>query len=220
MNGLMRGLKGAVLLGAGVAITGCSNLGTLGNVLGGVLGPSAGSGSGQVAGTVRYVDTQRQILQLTTQNGQTGNVYFDNRTQVVYQNQNYNVTALEQGDQVQLRLQQDNQGNYYTDYILVTRSVQDVNGTGGSNNGTYNGGTYNGGSSTGYTQLEGRVSWVDFQRGQFGLNSTNRGTVTVNMPYSANSTDANRFRNLRQGDYVRVEGQMVNNSTLQLDRFY
>jgi hypothetical protein len=223
MNGLMRGLKGAVLLGAGVAITGCSQLGGLGNVLGGVLGPQAGSGTGQVAGTVRYVDTQRQQLQITTQNGQTGNVYFDNRTQVVYQNQQYNVTALEQGDQVQLRLQQDQQGNYYTDYILVTRSVQDANG-GYNNGGTYNGGnngTYNGGSNnSGYMQLEGRVSWVDYQRGQFGLNSTNRGTVTVMMPYNANSADANRFRNLRQNDYVRVEGQMVNNGALQLDRFY
>src|SRR5262249_31001053 len=63
MNGLMRGLKGAVLLGAGVAITGCSNLGTLGNVLGGVLGPATGSGTSSVAGTVRYVDAQRQLLQ-------------------------------------------------------------------------------------------------------------------------------------------------------------
>jgi hypothetical protein len=219
MNGLMRGLKGAVLLGAGVAITGCSQLGTLGNVLGGVLSP-AGSGSGEVAGTVRYVDTQRQQLQITTTNGQTGNIYFDNRTQVVYQNQNYNVTALEQGDQVQLRLQQDQQGNYYTDYILVTRSVQDANGgynNGGYNNGGYNTGGY--GTTSGYTQLEGRVTWLDYQRGQFGL-STNRGTVTVMMPYNPNATAATRFRNLRQNDYVRVEGQMVNNGTLQLDRFY
>jgi len=227
MNGLMRGLKSAVLLGAGVAITGCSQLGGLGNVLGGVLGPQTGSGSGEVAGTVRYVDTQRQMLQITTQNGQTGSVYFDQRTQVVYQQQNYNVTALEQGDQVQLRLQQTNQGQYYTDYILVTRSVQDANGTGGYNNGgTYNGGTSNGGNTNNgynngsFAQLEGRVSWVDLQRGQFGVNTTNRGTFTVMMPYNSNTTDANRFRNLRNGDYVRVEGQVVNNGTLQLQRFY
>ena len=213
MNGLMRGLRGAVLLGAGVSITACSQLGGLGNVLGGVLSPSAGSGTGTVQGTVRNVDTSRGMLQITTTNGQTGTVYFDNRTQVVYQQQNYNVTALEQGDQVQLRLQQDNQGNYYTDYILVTRSVQDANG--GYNNGTNNGG-YN---NSGYTQAEGRVTWVDLQRGQFGL-STSRGNLNVLMPYNSNSTDAQRFRNLRQNDYVRVEGQLVNNSTLQLQRFY
>jgi hypothetical protein len=220
MNGMLRGLKGLVMLGAGVAITGCSQLGTLGNVLGGVMSP-AGSGSGTVDGTVRYVDTQRQVLQITTSNGQTGNVYFDQRTQVVYGQQNYSVTALEQGDQVQLRLQQDNQGNYYTDYILVTRSVQDSNGgynNGGYNNGGYNNGGYN--NTSGYMQVEGRVQWLDLQRGQFGLTTSNRGTVTVVMPYNSNATDASRFRNLRNGDYVRVEGQMVNNSTLQLQRFY
>ena len=214
MNGLMRGLRGAVLVAAGVAVTGCGNLGTLGNVLGGVLQPSAGSGSAQVAGTVRYIDTQRQMIQVTTQNGQTGNVYFDNRTQVVYQQQNYPVTALEQGDEVTMQLQQDQQGNYYTSYIMVTRSVTN---NGGYNSGGYNNGGY--GSTANMVQAEGRVGWIDYQRGQFSL-VTNRGTVTVMMPYNANATDANQFRNLRQNSYVRVQGQMVNNSQIQLVRFY
>ena len=208
MNGLMRGLKGAVLLGAGVAITGCSQLGTLGNVLGGVMQPGVGSGNSQVAGTVRYVDTQRGMLQITTTNGQTGNVYFDNRTQVVYQQQNYSVTALEQGDEVQMQLQQDQQGNYYTDYIQVTQSVS--SNTGGYNNGGYNNNT---------VSAEGRVGWIDYQRGQFSL-VTSRGTYTVLMPYNAPAADANQFRNLRQNAYVRVQGQMVNNNQLQLQRFY
>lgn len=211
MTGLMRGLRGAVMLGAGVAITGCSQLGGLGNVLGGVLGPATGSGSGnEVYGTVRYVDTQRQLIQIQTQNGQTGNIYFDNNTQVVYQNQRYPVTALEQGDQIGAQLQQTQNGGYYSSYITVTQSVQE--GNGGYNNG-------GGVSGSGYTQVEGRVTFVDTQRGEFGLN-TNRGTVTVALPYQTNATDANRFRNLRQNDYVRVEGQLVSNGRLQLSRFY
>lgn len=214
MNGLMRGLRGVVLLGAGVAITGCSQLGSLGNVLGGVLSPGTGSGS-EVYGMVRGVDTQRQIIQIQTQNGQVGNVYFDQNTQVVYQNQRYPVTALEQGDQIGLRIQQGQNGQYYTDYITVTQSVQENNG-GGYNNNT--GGVYNGGG-TGYTRAEGRVTWVDTQRGQFAL-STNGGTLTVVMPYQSNSTDASRFRNLRQNDYVRVEGQLVANGRMELSRFY
>ena len=217
MNGLMRGLRGAVLVAAGVAVTGCGNLGTLGNVLGGVLQPSTGSGSGsaQVAGTVRYVDTQRQMLQVTTQNGQTGNVYFDNRTQVVYQQQNYPVTALEQGDEVTMQLQQDQQGNYYTSYIMVTRSATNNNG-GYNSGGGYNNGGYNNNS---VVQAEGRVGWIDYQRGQFSL-VTNRGTYTVMMPYNTAASDANQFRNLRQNSYVRVQGQMVSNNQLQLVRFY
>lgn len=214
MNGVMRGLRSAVLLGAGVAITGCSQLGTLGNVLGGVMQPGAGSGTGQVAGTIRYVDTQRGMIQLTTTNGQTGNVYFDNRTQVVYQQQSYPVTALEQGDQVQMTLQQDQQGNYYTNYIQVTRSVQDnggYNNTGGYNNGTY--------GSNNQVQFEGRVGWVDYQNGRFSL-ATNRGTYTVSLPYNTSSADANTFRNLRQNSYARVQGTQVSNTEIQLTRFY
>jgi len=215
MNGLMRGFRGAVLVAAGVAATGCGQLGTLGNVLGGVLQPGVGSGGGsaQVAGTVRHVDTQRQMLQITTQNGQTGNVYFDSRTQVVYQQQSYPVTALEQGDQVQLQLQQDQQGNYYTNYILVTRSVQDA---GGYNNGGYNTGTYGGNNMM---QVEGRVGWIDYQRGQFSLVTSGR-TYTVMMPYNSSAADANTFRNLRQNSYVRLQGQMVSNTDIQLTRFY
>jgi hypothetical protein len=228
MTGLKRGLKSAVLLGVGVAITGCSQLGGLGNVLGGVLGPQAGSGSAsEVYGVVRGVDTQRQLIQIQTQNGQTGNIYFDQNTRVVYQNQQYAVTALEQGDQINLRLQQGQNGQYYTDYITVTRSVQEGNGgynnntnNGGYNNGGYNNGGYNnGGTANGATQVEGRVSWVDVQRGQFGL-TTNRGNLTVAMPYQTNATDANRFRNLRNNEYVRVQGQLVANARLELSRFY
>ena len=214
MNGLMRGLRGAVMVAAAVAATGCSQMGSLGNVLGGVLQPGVGSGNAQVTGTVRYVDTQRQMLQVTTQNGQTGNVYFDNRTQVVYQQQNYSVTALEQGDEVAMQLQQDQQGNYYTNYIQVTRSVQD-NGGYNNNSGGYNNGGYN--NST--VQAEGRVGWIDYQRGQFSL-VTNRGTLTVMMPYNSSASIANQFRNLRQNSYARVQGQMVSNNQLQLSRFY
>jgi hypothetical protein len=218
MTGLMRGLRSAVVVAAAVTFTGCSQLGGLGEVLGGVLGPQAGSGqgTGEVQGMVRAVDTQRQIIQVQTQNGQVGNVYFDQNTQVVYQNQQYPVTALEQGDQIGMRLQQTQNGQYYTNYIYVTRSVQEANG--GTTNGGYNNGGYNN-NTGGYTQLEGRVSWVDYNRGQFGL-ATNRGTVTVVMPYQTSAGTTDRFRRLRNNDYVRVEGQLVSNSRLELSRIY
>jgi hypothetical protein len=110
---------------------------------------------------------------------------------------------------------------------MVTRSVSSNGGynnnTGGYNNGGYNnGGGYNnnGGYNNGGTvQAEGRVGWIDYQRGQFSL-VTNRGTVTVMMPYNTSSGMANQFRNLRQNTYVRVQGQMVSNNQLQLTRFY
>jgi hypothetical protein len=44
--------------------------------------------------------------------------------------------------------------------------------------------------------------------------------MTVSMPYRANSTDANKFNNLRIGDYVRFSGVYLNNSLVELRQFY
>ena len=73
----------------------------LGNVLGSVLG--GGAQSGQLSGTIRGVDTRSQQIAIQQSNGQTIPVYYDNQTQVVYQNQNYSPTALESGDRVTAR---------------------------------------------------------------------------------------------------------------------
>lgn len=48
-------------------------------------------------------------------------VNYDNRTQVVYNNQGYAVTALEPGDIVNMRISQTGNNQYYTDYIQVTQ---------------------------------------------------------------------------------------------------
>lgn len=213
MTKLMRGARGAVLAAATLAAAGCSqlgSLGTLGNVLGGVLGQ--GTGTGEVYGEVRYVDTQRQIIQIETNNGQVGNVYFDQRTRVVYQQQEYPVTALERGDQVAMRIRQDQQGTAYTDYISVRQSVQERGGYGGSTSGTS-------GSTYGTQSLEGRVNWVDYNRGEFSV-STSRGNVVAFLRYNASSYDADRFRQLRQGSYVRLQGRYVSQDRFELERFY
>lgn len=207
MTKLMRGARGAVLAAATLAAAGCSQLGTLGNVLGGVMGQQ-GTGSGEVYGEVRYVDAQRQVIQIETNNGQVGNVYFDQRTRVVYQQQEYPVTALERGDQVAMRIRQDQRGTAYTDYISVTQSVQERGGLGGST----------GGSAYGMQGLEGRVNWVDYNRGEFSLN-TSRGQVIVFLRYNASGYDADRFRQLRQGSYVRLQGRYVSQNRFELDRF-
>jgi hypothetical protein len=162
-----------------------------------------------VYGQVQYIDTQRQILQVTTQQGQQGNVYFDNRTRVVYQNQEYQVTSLERGDEIAMRIQQDQRGNAYTDYIQVTRSVQDAGGYGNTGGAT---------SGSNYRTLEGRVSWIDYNRGQLEVQSQNGGRVVASLPYNTPSATADRFRRLRQGDYVRAEGQLVAQDRFEISR--
>jgi hypothetical protein len=47
----------------------------------------------------------------------------------------------------------------------------------------------------------------------------NSGTLTVTLPYNLSTNDANRFNNLRSGDFVRFYGTYLNNNQIQLRQF-
>jgi L-rhamnose mutarotase len=86
----------------------------------------------QVQGTVSYVDptAQRIDINATYTNGlrntQNNNysIYYDSRTQVLYQNRSYLPTDLERGDQVDARVYNNGNGQYLADTITVTRNVR------------------------------------------------------------------------------------------------
>jgi exosome complex RNA-binding protein Csl4 len=192
-----RGGAAALLL---VATAACANTGGLGNILGSVLGGNQG---GQVSGSVRGLDTRTQQIAIQQSNGQTVALEYDNRTQVVYQNQNYPVNSLEYGDQVTARVASTSNNAYYTDYIQVDQSVSNTTG----------------GSSGNVQQVQGNVRQIDYANGLFTVNSGN-GILTVSMPYNARRQDITTFQNLRQGDYVRFYGIYLNNSRVELRQFY
>lgn len=184
-----------------VAFAGACAGNSLGNILGSVMG--GGAQSNQLSGTIRGVDTRSQQISIQQSNGQTVPVYYDNQTQVVYQNQNYPPTSLENGDRVTARIQA-NGNNYYTDYVQVDQSV---NGTGT-------------GSSSSVQLLQGTVRQVDLRNGWFTVvDANNFNTLTVTVPNNLSSNDINRFRSLRNGDFVRFYGQYLNNSQVQLRQF-
>jgi hypothetical protein len=180
----------------------CSQTGGLGSILGGVLGGQQGS---QVIGTVRSVDTRNAQIVVQQSNGQSVGVGYDNQTQVVYQNQNYSVASLQNGDQVTARVQQTQNGGYYTNYIQVDQSVS-------SNTGNT--------SNAQVQSLQGTVRRVDVANGWFEVSSNNNTVLTVTMPYNSSRADQQRFQNLRNGDVVRFYGVYLNNSRVELRQFY
>lgn len=190
-----------------VALTGCAgtNLGALGDILGG-MGGMGGGQQGQLVAEVQGVDTRQQVIAVRTQQGQQGNVLFDQNTLVVYQNQQYPVTALERGDVVAMQVQQTQQGSPYASRIDVQQSVQDRTGQTG------------GGVGGQYQQMYGRVGQIDVNRGMFQL-QTQQGTYVVEMPYNPGAANDDYFRRLRQGDTVRLEGTVIGNGRVQLYRF-
>lgn len=195
--------NGAVALTV-FALGACSSVGQLGDILGGVLGGGAQSNN-QVAGTVRGVDTRNQQISLQQSNGQSVAISYDNNTKVVYQNRNYSVTSLESGDVVTARIQQTNNGGYYTDSVVVTQSV-----TSGSS----------GGSVENVQSLQGTVRQVDRNSGAFTIDAGGNTVLTVSLPYNLSTADTNKFNSLRSGDYVRLYGVYLNNSRVELRQFY
>lgn len=200
MTVLQRAGRTTAVAFALMAMSACANSG-LGNILGSVLG----GGGNELAGTVQGVDTRNQQIGITQTNGQTVGVRYDNQTRVIYQNQSYPVTALESGDQVVARIQDQGNGNYYTDSIQVTQSVQgNTSGTGSGN----------------VQSFQGTVRQVDIQNGLFTIDAGTGYIVTVSMPYNPTRSDLNRFQNLRQGDAVRFYGVYLNNTRIELRQFY
>ena len=201
-------LRMSVVLLALPVLAGCSgglgNLGAIGDILGAGM-PGGGPQQGQLAAEVQQVDTQRQLIQVRTEDGQSGSVRFDQNTQVVYQQQQYPVTALERGDVVVMQIQQDSQGNLYASRVDVRQSVQERTGQG----------------STGAGQLQqvaGQVRQIDRDRGLFEL-QTQYGAVTVSLPFNASQAAVQYFNRLRTGDSVRLEGTPLGNGRIELYRF-
>jgi outer membrane lipoprotein SlyB len=197
---IQRGAAAALMV---VSLGACAG-NSLGNVLGSVLGGGAGGAqTSQLSGTIRGVDTRSQQIAIQQSNGQTVGINYDNQTQVVFQNQNYSPTALENGDRVTARIQ-SNGNTYYTDYVQVDQSVRG-NATGTSSN---------------VQTLQGTVRQIDRTNGLFMVDVYNSGTLTVSLPYNVTANDANVFNRLRSGDVVRFYGTYLGNSRVELRNFY
>jgi hypothetical protein len=180
--------------------TACTSSGGLGNVLGGILGTQPA----EVGATVIDVDTRSQLITASQSSGQSLAISYDNRTKVVYQNQLYPVSALESGDQIVARLQDDGANGYYTDSIFVTRPVNGSAGTAPSS----------------VQSLQGTVQRIDRDAGSFTIDAGGGAQLLVTMPFGANSADVSRFNSLRVGDFVKFGGVYVNNNRIELRKFY
>jgi hypothetical protein len=153
--------KGLLTLIAAASLAGCGAARQIDDVLGAVMGPAANS---QLSGEVVSVDTRNQQIQIRTTDGRTGYINYDSNTKVYYNNQQYNVTSLENGDLVAMNVQNTNNNQIYTDQITVTQSVQDRTGTGTID-------------SSGLQRLEGTVGVIDHGIPELQRNVDSAGSV-------------------------------------------
>jgi exosome complex RNA-binding protein Csl4 len=187
-----------ILVLAAVALTGCDELARVGDL------GNYGSLGSDLVGEVENVDTRAREIQIRTDSGRTSVVRYDDRTQVIYQQRNYSVANLEPGDYVAARVQQDRNGQNYTDTITVREGVQDRGNKRGSGR---------------LDRIEGRIEYVDERRGTFELRDSRNRLIVVAVPFNAPGSVMDRFNRLRTGDFVRIEGRAVDTDHFDLESF-
>ena len=181
-----RTFRHLLILPVALFLGGCTGLGTLEDIL------AAGGGYGSdLRGEVSLIDSRRREIELRSDWGRPDLVRYDGRTEVFYRDRRYSVNDLERGDLVRVRLDVE-QGTPYARLIEVERSVREGDGS------SFPGGRIQ--------RLDGTVVRIDTQRGWFELEQSRGSVLVVTLPYEANRSLQDRFRRLRRGDRVRIEG--------------
>jgi hypothetical protein len=160
--------------------------------------PSPGARAQILEGEVRAVDARRGQLQLRERSGRTHTVRLDNRTDVVYRQRRYPVSALERGDIVRVRVLRRNNTNW-ADRVEVRETARDARMARSRTDGR------GVGVGTRVERLDGTVGVVDARRGYFTVRRTRQPDVTVYVPRRMGRDDERRLDRLRRGERVRVE---------------
>ena len=203
MNLINRAALGLTLALALTAIAGCSdNVALVGR-------PTLELGQDEFVAEVERLDTSSREIHLRPNNSRTRVVGYSTDARVLYRGREYPVSQLEAGDIVAMQLKQDSRGNSYTDLIRVQESIRDRDQSRG---GIIRPGT---GSQT----VDGRVEQLDFQRSSFEIRGQSSERVIVSLSDNARRSDVDRFRALRSGDYVRVEGRFLDRERFELENF-
>jgi hypothetical protein len=203
MKPIIHAASGLVLAVALTAGVGCSdNIALIGR-------PTLQLDQEEIFAEIDRVDTAARTLHLRPEDSRSRVVGYSADARVLYRGREYSISQLESGDKVSMQLQQDSRGNSYTTLIRVQESIQDRDQS--------RGGDARSGSKV--QTLDGRVERLDVQRRSFEIRDRSRDPVIVSLPSDAQRSDVDRFRALRDGDYVRVEGRFLDRQRFEMATF-
>lgn len=207
-------------------LAGCGSAGGLGDILGG-----GGSGnrttSNELRGTIDFVDASSRYVVLKnvsgysnrlangigSNNGDTVRVYFDNRTQVEYQGQNFRPEDLERGDEVSVRVQES--GNQLVAESMTVLRDASPNGSSTSSNPNYP--TYPSDNNSG--SIRGTVRNVNTSTRRIEIDrGNNSSTVTVdydNNTYVRHNNQNYQVADLERGDEVDIRVREIGGGRTQ-----
>jgi hypothetical protein len=158
---------------------------------------------------VEQLDTSSREIYLRSEDRRSRVIAYSADTRVLYQAREYPIAQLQSGDKVSMQLKQDSRGNSYTDFVRVHESIRDRNPDPGAVAQPANAAQ----------TVDGRVEHVNLQQSSFELSDQSRQSFFVSLPDNAGRSDLDRFRALRAGDHVRVEGRFTSRDRFELESF-
>ena len=184
----------ALLLAAAI-VSGCENIALIGRPTLESRGPPE-----RVTATIDGVDRQLQELYLLAEGNQHYAVRYLSGTRVTAQGRDYPAADLRAGDRVEVELREGADMRLYADQVRVV-------GSGGAS------------AATAIRNVEGTVERVSLARGVLELRSRSGELLTIYVPDSSSAETRDRFYRVWIGDYVRLEGEQLSESRLELLAF-
>lgn len=153
----------------------------------------------QISAEVRDVDALQRRIQVTTEDGRTGTVRYDDATVVVRRQEHHPVTSLEPGDRVLIQARQDAQGQLTAARIDVHQPARTA-------------------AIEAVRIVAGSIASIDHDEG-FLVVTTEAGAVRVTVPATSPQATLDYFRRLVPGAAVRLEAVPAADETLEIHRF-
>lgn len=180
---------------------GCESVALVGRP---TLGPGAGIEEIELVAEVEGFDTREKEVYMRTEEGRTRVVAYTPDTRVIIEGREHPITVLRSGDLVAMQLHKDARGNDYANLIRVRERASEQARVG---------------DKPQIEILEGTVGYVDYEGGFLELRPRSGKPAKVYLPYKPLRRTEERFRKVRVGDYVRIEGERISEDRILLLTF-
>jgi hypothetical protein len=170
--------------------------------------PLLPEGQLDVTGVVERVDLNARQVYVRPNGGPRRVVVYSRDAQVFYRGREYPVTRLVPGDVVAMQIKPDRRGESYVDLIRIQEETA-------SDRGRREDLT----TATRIQRLAGTVESINRRDDSFELNNRPGQIVSVDLSEYVRDSDKERFRTLRTGDRVRIEGKYVASDRFEMLSF-
>jgi hypothetical protein len=170
--------------------------------------PTLSEGQPDLVGSLERVDLAARRLYLRPTSGERRIVAYSDNAQVFYRGRLYPLTRLAPGDVVAMQMKQDTRGGPYVDLIRIQEEPASDRGR-----------REDFASAPQIERLTGTVGSVDRRGDAFELDQAPGQTVSVALSKNVRDSDRERFRTLRSGDHVRIEGKFIGRDRFEMLSF-